>query len=62
MKVSSQGLRREQKGFGIDFHSIVLLNLFKAGWKVSWCYITTGGVNLDSPKWPIVIKYRQPTK
>jgi len=49
LKVSSQGLRRERKDFGTDFLSTALLIQFKAGWRVLWCSITIGGVNLTAP-------------
>ena len=47
LKGSFSDLKREQRGSGIDFHSEVLLTLFRAG-IVLWPSITTGGVYLDS--------------
>jgi len=49
LKVSSQGLRRERKDFGTDFRIIVPLIPYKVGWRVLWCSITIGGVNLTVP-------------
>ncbi len=37
-----------RKDSGIDFHSGVLLTLCRAGWRVLWLSITTGGVYLDT--------------
>jgi len=34
-KDSFQGLKKEQRGFGTDFHSIALLLQFRVGWIVS---------------------------
>ena len=48
LKDSFSDLKREQRGSGIDFHSEVLLTLFRAGWIVLSLPITTGGVYLDS--------------
>jgi len=48
LKESFSDLKREQRGSGIDFHSEVLLTLFRAGWIVLLLPITTGGVYLDS--------------
>ena len=33
-------IKREQRGSGIDFHSEVLLTLFRVGWIVLWRSIT----------------------
>jgi len=48
LRDSFRGLRIERRGFGIDFHSIVLSLQFRAGWIVLWRCITTGGANLDT--------------
>ena len=48
LRDSFSGLKKEQKGFGTDFHSIALSLQFRAGWIVLWRCITTGGVNLDT--------------
>ena len=48
LKDSSQGLRRERSGSGINSHSEVLLSLFRAGWRALWLSIIIGGVYLDT--------------
>jgi len=55
-KDSSQGFKKEQRGFGTDFHSIALLLQFRVGWIVSRLSITTGRVNLDTSR-SLELKY-----
>jgi len=45
---SFRGLRREQRGSGIDFLLEVPLTLCRAGLRVLWLSITTGCANLDA--------------
>jgi len=40
-------LTREQRGSGAGFLSIALLILYRAGLRVLWHSITTGGVKFD---------------
>jgi len=39
LKDSFSGLRGEQKGFGVDFHSIALSLQFRAGWIVFMAFL-----------------------
>jgi len=44
------GLRREQRDFGVGFRSGVPLILYRAGLRVLWHSITTGGVKFTAPR------------
>jgi len=43
-------LRKGRRDFGTDFLSIALFILYRAGLRVLWHSITTGGVKLTPPR------------